>query len=257
MKGKVSLVGAGPGDPELITVKAAERLRSADIVLHDALVSSDVLRLASAAARVINAGKRCGQKGITQAEINALLIDFAMQGNFVVRLKSGDPLVFGRAGEELEALRLAGIEVELVPGITSALAAAAAAQISLTDRRAVEQILFISGHHACGKAEPEDWTRIPARTTVVVYMPGEHRKIAGKLIRSGFAGLTNCLVISNISLPDERLYRTTLDDLSLTRVLPSPSLLIIGETVATASIAEFQPLDLGAFHDSSETLTLG
>ncbi|MBV9180130.1 MAG: uroporphyrinogen-III C-methyltransferase [Acidobacteria bacterium] len=256
MKGKVSLVGAGPGDPELMTLKAADRLRLADVILHDALVSPEVLQLASPRARLLNVGKRCGEKGITQAEINGLLITFAQQGNFVVRLKSGDPLVFGRAGEELTALRQAGIEVEVVPGVTSALGAAAAAQISLTDRRAVEQILFLSGHHACGKAEPDHWS-IPSRTTVVVYMPGEHRKIAERLMRSGFEHATACLVISSISLPSERAYRTSLGQLSLIPLLPSPSLLIIGSTVDTAAVADHPPLDPATYPDNFEPLTIG
>jgi uroporphyrin-III C-methyltransferase len=242
IKAKVCLVGAGPGDPELLTVKAAERLRMADVVLHDALVSAEVLRLVSPRARVINAGKRCGAKGITQAEIHRLLIDFARRGNFVVRLKGGDPLLFGRAGEELEALRAADIEVEIVPGITSALAAAAVAQISFTGRRAGEQIVFISGHRADGKPEPASWDQISSRTTVVVYMPGEHAKIAAKLMRSGFERGTPCIVISKASLPNACSYRTNIEELIRSPVLPPPSLLIIGKTLSTPVVDKFQPL---------------
>jgi uroporphyrin-III C-methyltransferase len=238
----VCLVGAGPGDPELLTVKAAERLRMADVVLHDALVSAEVLRLVSPRARVINAGKRCGAKGITQAEIHRLLIDFVRLGNFVVRLKGGDPLLFGRAGEELEALTGAGIEVEIVPGITSALAAAAVAQISFPGRRAGEQIVFISGHRADGQPEPESWgQQISPRTTMVVYMPGEYAKIAAKLMRSGFKRATPCLVISKASLPNACSYRTSIEELIRSPVLPPPSLLIIGASLSAPVVDKFQP----------------
>src|ERR1700675_3561329 len=134
MKGKVYLVGAGPGDPERLTVKALRLLESANVVLHDDLVAPEILKLIPSTARVQNVGKRCGTKTMRQEEINFLLVTLAASGSQVVRLKSGDPLIFGRAGEEIEALRRAGIEYEVVPGVTSALGAAAAAGISLTHR---------------------------------------------------------------------------------------------------------------------------
>src|SRR5258708_3713675 len=140
MMGKVYLIGAGPGDPELLTLKAARLLARADVVLHDALVSDAVLAMISPAAEIINVGKRAGQKLLTQDEINALLVSFGRKRPTVVRLKGGDPSIFGRAGEEIEALRRAGIEYEIVPGISAALGAAAAAGISLTDRRVASQI---------------------------------------------------------------------------------------------------------------------
>src|SRR5438445_10412605 len=142
MSGKVYLVGAGPGDPELLTLKAARLLAGADVVLHAALVSEGVLALIPRAADVINVGKRAGQKLLTQDEINSLLVSYAQTRQTVVRLKGGDPTIFGRAGEEIEALRKAGIEYEIVPGISAALGAAATAGISLTDRRVASQILF-------------------------------------------------------------------------------------------------------------------
>lgn len=135
MKGKVFLVGAGPGDPELLTVKALRLLQTADAVLYDELVSPEILKLIPAKAQLHNVGKRCGTKKIKQEEINFLMIALADSGFRVVRLKSGDPLIFGRAGEEIEALRRANIEYEIVPGVTSALGAAAAAEIPLTHRR--------------------------------------------------------------------------------------------------------------------------
>ena len=149
--GKVYLVGAGPGDPDLLTVKAVRTLGFADVVLHDALVSANVLALVCPQARVINVGKRCGRKGLTQDQINDLLLRFATAGEVVVRLKSGDPSIFGSAGEELDALREAGIEVEIIPGVTASLAAAANIGVSLTDRRRADQLLFISAHRGHGK----------------------------------------------------------------------------------------------------------
>src|SRR5215472_3098580 len=132
MAGKVFLVGAGPGDPELLTVKALQLVQSADVVLHDDLISSQILELASKKSHVLSVGKRCGRKKIHQEEINALLIAYASFGLKVVRLKSGDPLLFGRAGEEIEALRKAQVDFEIVPGVTSAFASAAAVSASLT-----------------------------------------------------------------------------------------------------------------------------
>src|SRR5258706_10594818 len=142
MRGKVYLVGAGPGDPELLTLKAARLLAGADVVLHDALVSDAVLAMISPAAEIINVGKRAGHKLLTQDEINSLLVSYSQIRRTVVRLKGGDPAIFGRAGEEIEALRKASIEYEIVPGISAALGAAAAAGISLTDRRLASQSML-------------------------------------------------------------------------------------------------------------------
>ena len=164
----VYLVGAGPGDPELLTLKAVRLLATADVVLHDDLVPAAVLAHAERAI-VINVGKRCGRKNISQEQINAMMIDYARRGFSVIRLKSGDPLVFGRAGEEMDALRAGGILFEVVPGITAAFAAAAALRRPLTDRRSASSISFSSGHHAAGSKLP------PASlsgATRVVYMPG-------------------------------------------------------------------------------------
>src|ERR1700729_2074856 len=136
MTGKVYLVGAGPGDPELLTLKAARVLKQADVVLHDDLVSTQILQLAPAHAQVRNVGKRCGKKSVSQEEINFLMVTLVASGLQVVRLKGGDPLIFGRVGEEIESLRRNNISFEIVPGVTSALGAAAAAQIPLTHRRA-------------------------------------------------------------------------------------------------------------------------
>lgn len=244
MKGKVYLVGAGPGDPELLTMRAIHRLRSADVVLHDALVSNEVLDLASPSARVTNVGKRCGTKCITQTEINSLLVILASEGNEVVRLKSGDPLLFGRAGEEIEALKNAGIEFEIVPGITSAVAAAAAARISLTDRRCAEQVLLVSAHHASGKPGPDWPSLVSSHATVVIYMPGNHRDIAEGLMNAGLSQATPCVLISKISLPEELAYQTTLGTLRDAPALPTPSLLIVGKTAVSPLLPEFRSTEL-------------
>src|SRR6185312_2231539 len=187
--------------------------RSADEVLHDALISAEVLDLISPTARITNVGKRCGTKCITQAEINSLLLALASEGKEVVRLKSGDPLLFGRAGEEIEALKNAGIEFEIVPGITSAVAAASAARISLTDRRCAEQVLLVSAHHAPGKPGPDWRSLVSPHTTIVVYMPGHHMDIAEGLMQAGLNEATPCVLISKISLPEELAYQTTLGTL--------------------------------------------
>lgn len=241
-KGKVYLVGAGPGNPDLLTVRAVRTLAVADVVLHDGLVPREVLALVSERARIINVGKRCGQKGITQDKINDLLVRFASNGDVVVRLKSGDSLIFGRAGEELDALREAGIEIEIVPGVTAALAAAATMQVSLTDRRSAEQLLVISGHHASGKTA-SDWPRlITSRTTVVVYMPGEYVGVAENLRRAGLSSSTPCAIISKISSLNEQSYRTTLGMLDCAPILPAPCVLIVGEAVAKAASPELPSL---------------
>jgi len=150
MTGKVFLVGGGPGDPELLTLKAARVLRTAEVVLHDDLVSAEVLRLVPPHALVHNVGKRSGKKNIRQEEINFLMVTLAASGLQVVRLKNGDPLIFGRIGEELAALRRANIDFEIVPGITAALGAAASAKVPLTNRNSSHALVFVTGHSAAG-----------------------------------------------------------------------------------------------------------
>src|SRR5213079_3046813 len=148
MNGKVYLVGAGPGDPELLTLKALKILKRADIVLHDELVGAGILAFIPSTARIQNVGKRCGGKSTSQREINSLLIQYALLGLQVVRLKGGDPFIFGRGGEEIQALREAGIEVEVVPGITAALGAAAESEVPLTFRHQALRITFLTAHKA-------------------------------------------------------------------------------------------------------------
>ena len=229
--GTVYLVGAGPGDPELLTLKAARLLATADVVLHDDLVPQAVLGHA-ASALAINVGKRCGKKNITQAQIEAMMVDYARRGLSVVRLKSGDPLVFGRAGEEIDALRAANIPHEVVPGITAAFAAAAALRRPLTDRRSASSISFSSGHHAPGSPlEPAS----VLGATRVVYMPGrEHSGIAAQLRSEGHPANLPCVIVSRAAQPDEQIVRTTLDHLDQIAAVPAPSILLAGEALREA-----------------------
>jgi uroporphyrin-III C-methyltransferase len=239
MKGKVYLVGAGPGDPELLTVKALRLLQTAQAVLYDELVSPEILQLIPQAAQLHNVGKRCGKKRIHQEEINFLMIALADAGLQVVRLKSGDPLIFGRAGEEIEALRHAGISCEIVPGITSALGAAAAAQIPLTHRRLSSAVVFLTAHQASG-AEAAQWSKFASSgSTLVIYMPGQkYSDTAAKLRAAGLANDTPCAVISRATTPSQTTHRTTIGELISVPRLTSPTLLVVGEVVRFADAAE-------------------
>jgi uroporphyrin-III C-methyltransferase len=232
MSGKVYLVGAGPGDPELLTVKALRLLREADVVLHDDLVTLEILKLISFTAEVRNVGKRCGPKAIRQEEINFLMVTLAGSGRNVVRLKSGDPLIFGRAGEEIDALRRSNIEYEIVPGVTSALGAAATAGIPLTHRQAASTLVLTTGSHA-SENEQADWTQFAAAgATLVVYMPGQnYGEISARLVSAGFADKTPCAVISRATTSKQQIHHTTVSDLHHAPQLPSPTLLVVGEVV--------------------------
>ena len=175
--GKVYLVGAGPGDPGLLAVKADNLIRRADIILHDDLVAVAILALAGPQAEIVNVGKRCGAKKITQAEINAQMVDSARRGLQVVRLKSGDPGIFGRLAEEIDALEAAGVSFEVIPGITAGIAAAAGLGISLTDRRTSSRVIIVSGHRASKNAplEKPNWKDFAREdATLVIYMPGNN-----------------------------------------------------------------------------------
>ncbi len=234
MSGKVYLVGAGPGDPELLTLKALRVLEAADVVLHDDLVTPEVLALVPPTARLQNVGKRCGQRQFSQLEINALVVRCARRGLRVVRLKGGDPLIFSRAGEEMDALHEAGVEFEVIPGVTAALGAAAAARLSLTDRRWASKLIFLSGHSCAGKAKT-DWQSVASSgATIVVYMPGgNYAELAAELCSAGMSGETSCVIVSHASTPQEQIYRTTLGKLPEVPPLPAPALLVIGAVAAT------------------------
>jgi len=239
LPGKVYLVGAGPGDPELLTVKAHSLLRRADVILHDDLVSEEIVSLAGPHARVINVGKRCGAKTITQTEINRLMISFALSGMDVVRLKSGDPGIFGRLAEELDALSAANVAFEVVPGVTTALAAAASLGVALTDRRNSSKLVIVSGHHADG-IEPEektDWRGlVDDHTTLVVYMPGRDLEtFSRQLMEAGLPAEIPSVVISRVSSAEERRFATTLGELSGVPATETPSILLVGQAIGRAS----------------------
>jgi uroporphyrin-III C-methyltransferase len=255
MKGKVYLVGAGPGDPDLLTLKAVRLLQTADAVLYDDLVAPEILRYVRRTAELHNVGKRCGQKKIRQEEINFLMIALAEAGLQVVRLKSGDPMIFGRAGEEIEALRNAGVAYEIVPGVTSALGAAASAEIPLTHRRLSSAIVFITAHQASG-SEAANWAKLAGSgATLVIYMPGEdHSRIWANLRNAGLAADTPCAIISRATTKQQKIHRTTVAALSDAPHLASPTLLVVGEVVrlSDAAISEFaQPISEGASSSSS------
>ncbi len=227
--GKVYLVGAGPGDPELLTMRAARLLQQADIVLHDALVSAEILAMIGP-AKVIDIGKRCGTKLLTQEEINSLLIAYASKHNVVVRLKGGDPSIFGRAGEEIEALLLANIAYEIVPGVTSAIAGAAAAGISLTDRRFAASVVFATAHRGQG-AEAIAWdTLVTSHSTLAIYMPGsDYELLSRQLCDAGLKAQTPCAIISHAGRPSQQVRWSNLNSMRLLEPLPAPTLLIVGE----------------------------
>jgi uroporphyrin-III C-methyltransferase len=223
----VALVGAGPGDPELLTVKAVRLIESADVLLHDDLVPEAILDLAATAAETVNVGKRCGTKTITQEEINALMIEHARAGRSVVRLKCGDPLLFSRAAEEMGALDEAGVPYEIVPGISAAFAAAAALGRSLTDREWASHVIFSTGHHA----QSHNREALPALEagTRVVYMPGRDLTLlAAEWLAEGLPADLPCAVVSRAAQPDQQVVHTTLGSLASIAPAAAPSILIAG-----------------------------
>jgi uroporphyrin-III C-methyltransferase/precorrin-2 dehydrogenase/sirohydrochlorin ferrochelatase len=223
--GHVALVGAGPGDPELLTVKAVRLIESADVLLHDDLVPPAILSSAPPHAVVENVGKRCGAKSITQDEINALMIEHARAGRRVVRLKSGDPLLFGRAAEEMGALDEAGVPYEIIPGISAAFAAAAALGRSLTDREWASHVIFSTGHHA----QSHNREALPALEagTRVVYMPGRDLNLlVAEWLAEGLPADLPCAVVSRAAQPDQQVVHTTLAELASIAPAAAPGILI-------------------------------
>jgi uroporphyrin-III C-methyltransferase len=235
--GVVWLVGAGPGDPDLLTLKAARVIAAADVIVHDGLVSSEILDLAPAGARLIDVAKRKSRHTLPQDDINQLLVALAEQGLTVVRLKGGDPFVFGRGGEELAACRAAGLECQIVPGVTAALAASASAGAPLTHRGAAQSVTFVTGHAAHG--EPDlDWPALARpNQTVVIYMGlTTAGLIAERLTGAGRAPSTPALIVVNASRADEQRIPTTLGQLAeVAAELTGPALLMVGESMALAT----------------------
>lgn len=238
--GRVTLVGAGPGDADLLTLKAVKALQAADVILFDALVSSEVLDFARREARRLLVGKRGHRPSCRQEDINALMLKLARQGKHVVRLKAGDPMIFGRAGEEIEMLEAHGIEVAIIPGITSASAMAASLGVSLTHRDRARSVRFITGHARDGRLPHDlDWRALadPA-TTLIVYMGGRTcRELAERLITEGAPPSCPVVAVTNVSRTDEQRWCGTLAELAAgpQRIADgSPVLIGIGATFARA-----------------------
>jgi len=227
--GHVYLVGAGPGDPELLTLKALRILAQADVVLHDDLLTPEILELIPPGARVECVGKRHGERQITQEEINRRLCRYGAAGQVVVRLKGGDGAIFGRASEEMDALREADVPFSIVPGVTAASGAAAAARVSLTDRRLGSALVFLTAQRCKGNPPP-NWKAIAALGgTAAIYMPGGHEAdLARSLIASGMPADTPCFVVGSASRADEQVVETTLGEIPTLQQLPAPALLLIG-----------------------------
>ena len=240
-KGRVSLVGAGPGDAGFLTLNAVRALQSADVILVDDLVSAEVVELGRREARRIVVGKRGGKASCSQADINALLVQLASEGNHVVRLKSGDPMIFGRAGEEIEQLAAAGITVDIVPGITAAAAMASILGVSLTHRDHAQSLRLVTGHgKSGGLPENLDWRGLAdASTTLVFYMGARTAPdIARNLMAQGLPDTTPAVVMAAISKPEQFRWVGTLADLAhhaVTRDRAQPALIGIGQAFAGIS----------------------
>ena len=242
--GKVTLVGAGPGDPELLTLKALKAIQAATLLLVDDLVSRDVVAHASKTARVVYVGKRGGCKSTPQAFIEKLMLMAAREGENVVRLKGGDPFIFGRGGEELEHLREAGVHVEIVNGITSGLAAATSLGVPLTHRDHAQGVIFLTGHAQKGAQAP-DWkalaaTARDARLTLVIYMGVSSAIRIQDDLLTGLPAATPVAVVQRASLPDQRHAVTTLCNLAATieaEGLASPSVIVVGDVVKGVAVA--------------------
>jgi uroporphyrin-III C-methyltransferase/precorrin-2 dehydrogenase/sirohydrochlorin ferrochelatase len=234
--GEVTLVGAGPGDPELLTLKALRALQDADVILHDRLVPAAVLDMARRDAKRICVGKAAGGTGSTQAEINALLIEHASRGKRVVRLKGGDPFIFGRGGEELEALRQAQIRFSVIPGITAAAGCAAYAGIPLTHRDHAHSVTFITGHGDSGGREPDYQALAKPGTTAVFYMGlARVAHIAAKFLAHGAPERLPAALIAQGTLENQRVVTGTLATIAEAAAcarLESPALLVVGEVVS-------------------------
>ncbi|WP_428534065.1 uroporphyrinogen-III C-methyltransferase [Rhodopila sp.] len=251
--GGVTLVGAGPGAPDLLTLRAVKALQRADAVLFDALVDPSILDLARPGARRIDVGKRCGRHAMTQAAINRLIVSLARSGAQVVRLKGGDPSLFGRGGEELDCLRAAGVPVEVVPGVTAACAAAAGLRVSLTHRDVARSVHFITGHGSDGQVPAHDWRALAASGgTIAAYMAAKTlRQVATSLIEAGLCPTTPAVAVTNASRRLQTHVHATLarlPDLLAANPPAGPTLVLIGAVVGHAqaipdnAIADFDGL---------------
>ncbi|VWX60201.1 uroporphyrinogen-III C-methyltransferase [Sphingorhabdus sp. 109] len=232
--GTIWLVGAGPGDPDLLTRKAEKLIRAASVIFYDALVGKGVLELAPLSARLVPVGKRSGRHSKDQRSINDMLVDAALAGERVVRLKGGDVGIFGRAAEEMDALATHGIACHICPGITAASAAAASAGISLTLRGLARKLIFVTAHAKAGDELDLDWQALAdPKATLAIYMgKGAAATISRQLVAAGLPADTPVLLIENASLPEERQFSTRLDLLALSAksaLGDGPALMLIGE----------------------------
>lgn len=235
--GKVALVGAGPGDPDLLTLKAVRAMQNADVILFDDLVSDEILAYARDTAKRILVGKRGGRPSCRQQDINALMVRLARQGKSIVRLKSGDPTIFGRAGEEVAQLRAAGIDVSIVPGVTAGIAAAAQLGVSLTHRDCAQSVKFVTAHSRNGALPAVDWSACADPTsTLVVYMGGQKApELAARLIAEGLPTNTPVVIAWAVSRPHERYLRVSLAEVTTLAIdHADPVLIGIGAVFADA-----------------------
>lgn len=233
----VHLVGAGPGDPELLTIKAVRLIRDARVIVHDGLVSDEILALAGPQAELISVAKQRSRHSMPQDAINALLVRCALAGEPVVRLKGGDPFIFGRGGEEVDACRAAGVPVEVVPGISAAIGSAAQAQLPLTHREASSAVSFVAGQ--CKGLSEQDWSGLAGKgRTLVIYMGvATAADIADKLIADGVSPAIPVAVLENGTRADMRSLRTLLADLGdmvAREKVVSPALIVVGDVAAHA-----------------------
>lgn len=239
-RGEVWLVGAGPGDPDLLTRKAEKLIQAASVIFHDALVGPGVLALADKHTRLVPVGKRAGRHSKDQRSIDALIVEAALAGEKVVRLKGGDPAIFGRTMEELTACRAAGIAVQICPGITAASAAVASLGTSLTLRGQARRLTFVTAHTQKGQTLSLDWHKLadPGATLAIYMGKGAAGQVARGLLDAGLAGDTPVALVENASLPEERRFRTRLDLLAIaarTALGDGPALLLIGEAMTAIS----------------------
>lgn len=237
--GTVTLVGAGPGDPELLTLKAARLIRNADVIVYDNLVGEGILEMIPATTDRIYVGKKAGQHTLPQEDINQLLVDLARSGKNIVRLKGGDPFVFGRGGEEMEELIAAGFQVDIVPGITAALGAASSCHFPLTHRDHAQSCVFVTGHLKNHTIEL-DWPALarPGQTLVFYMGITGLNIISGQLISHGLPSDTPAALIYKATLPEERFIPTTLAELEATAVAEGvrpPALIVVGSVLSLAT----------------------
>jgi uroporphyrin-III C-methyltransferase len=247
-KGRCTLVGAGPGDPELLTLKALKAIQAATVLFVDDLVSAEIVAFAAPGARIVHVGKRGGCKSTPQAFIERLMVLAVREGENVVRLKGGDPFIFGRGGEEVEHLREAGIEVEVVNGITSGLAAATSLGVPLTHREHAHGVVFVTGHPHAG-SEGADWRALAAaardaRLTLVIYMGVSGAARIQRDLLTALPASTPVAVVQRASLPGQRQAVTMLGDLEATiarEQLASPSIIVVGDVIRGAEAARGAP----------------